>query len=504
MWSPSAQWYAERVKTTAPLRQQAPLWLGISIGWWLLWYQGSAFVLSDDFHGYGWPGYVVNAWSIVHQVDAGYDAFRQPMHAWMLGTLGEALGSYPHAAVLLSSASMALLVLATGVIASLLAGPWAGGLAAAILPTVAATALSARAANHYPLQSALAASGVALALWASQRRAPIWRAALAGLVTGLAVAVDGRMVLFALVAVGILLLQRPLRVIAFVAMIWIGPQVGEQFRLPSQPTGSARELLIKQRPVLLRWAQTSNNPELIAACQFEPPNVLPSIEALQRPCAQAMWRHNIHRVMPQHVPFGRLLTAVAFGVALIPIGLRSWRRNALASWWMLGAGVPLALQALWVPYPDRYVLPWAAFLATIVPIALAKIRPRMLIPIAIISTGVWAWNTDPTDRTARHGHSINRIYQQRRDARWTVAPLINTDPFLDCSGLFVSVSLLPQVTSDPPMLKTNTQRCEAWIASPPANAWLATNSKDHLAAAAQDAGWHRVYMSTALQVWQHP
>lgn len=496
------------------LLRQAPLLFGILIGWLLLWLLGSAMVLSEDFHGYGWPGYVINAWSAYHRVDAGYDAFRQPMHGWLLGALGELLTSYPHAAIILSSLSAAAMVLSAGLIAGQLGGAWAGGLAAATLPMVSHNAHAARAANHYPLQGGLAGLAVATAILSARRprsgaSGPVL-AILSGLLSGLAVAVDSRMLFFVLIAgVCIILSGRLLRIIGFLSLLWVGPQLGERLVLSEQPMMSASHTLALQRPVLLRWASQSNDPALVAACADASPNELPSLAGLRTPCAQAMWRYNRDRIFPRHVPFGLPLTAAAALLALLPLGLRHRRRDGLlAAAWVIGAGGPLLLQSLWVPQPDRYLVPWAVFLATLVPLGLSRLPlGRWLAPLAILCAGLWAWKADPSDRTAPERHAINDNYRDRRAARWAAVERIGESPFLDCSGLYISVSLLPRVTSpQPPMLKVDPRRCAAWIAQPPSpSSWMATDPRSKTYdAALLAAGWSSDDAGGHLVLWRSP
>lgn len=465
-------------------------------------------VLSEDFHGYGWPGYAINAWSAFHRVDAGYDAFRQPLHGWLLGALGEGIGSYPYAAVILSSVSLGAMVLAAGLIAGQLGGPWAGGLAAVSLAMVSHNAQASRAANHYPLQSGLSALAVAASLIAA-RRGSVALSALSGLLSGLAVAVDGRMIFYALIAGAMQLVRGRLApVLAFVALVWVGPVAGARLVLPEQPMMSTAQVMTLQRPVILRWAQQSNDPVLMAACAHEDADARPSLAGLQTPCARAMWSYNVTRVFPSHFPLGVPLTAAAALAALLGWALaRKWRDGLLGAMWLVGSGAPLLLQSLWVPQPDRYLLPWAVPLATAVPIALGRLPRRWMVAAAAVGVGLWAWQADPTGRYERLQHELNRNYAQRREARWIAEAHIGGAPLLDCSGLYIGVSMLPRITSPmPPQLKVNPRRCRAWVAAPPEpGSWVATDPRTGTYRdALQASGWQRVYSSDFLALWQAP
>ena len=68
---------------------ELPLVAGVVLGWLWLWLAGRAFVLDGRMEGYGWSGYVMNAWSIQRRAVESYDYFRAPLHGWLLGGMGE-------------------------------------------------------------------------------------------------------------------------------------------------------------------------------------------------------------------------------------------------------------------------------------------------------------------------------------------------------------------------------------------------------------------------------
>ena len=77
----------------------------------ILWWKGHAFVLGQHISGYRWQDYFFNAWIIRLQESQLYDPFRNPLHGYLLSSLGDAINSYIHAAILISSLSVTLSIL---------------------------------------------------------------------------------------------------------------------------------------------------------------------------------------------------------------------------------------------------------------------------------------------------------------------------------------------------------------------------------------------------------
>ena len=77
----------------------------------ILWWKGHAFVLGQHISGYRWQDYFFNAWIIRLQESQLYDPFRNPLHGYLLSSLGDAITSYIHAAILISSLFVTLAVL---------------------------------------------------------------------------------------------------------------------------------------------------------------------------------------------------------------------------------------------------------------------------------------------------------------------------------------------------------------------------------------------------------
>ncbi len=526
------------MKAPPPTRRpwrELPLVLGVLTGWALCWRFGAAFVFEAPtrFFGYGWPGYVNNAWMVVHRQDLGYDGFRKPLHGLILGGAGELLGRYDHGAILVGSLAVGLLVLAAGVGARALSGPWAGAVAAASLPLVPHNVDAVRWANNYPLLGACAGACLALCLCAAR-----WPSALLGLAAGvaggLAWGVDGRGALMA-TAAGALLplgllkrrdLQGWLMPLFFVLGMGVGPLSERILALPGAPHLALQEGLAFQREVALRWSTQVRDPALEAACGAEPPHELPSFEALQRPCAQQMMRYNLEKILPRHLPFGVVWTGWLSLLVLLP-GRQGWRGSLRGLAFCGVALLPLLLEARWVPLPDRYVVPRAMLLAVLAPAGLLRLvgslgkgGPWLAGPVAVAAF-VWVWATDPSLRREPTTLDLNHYFAMRERSIAAVQAALKDQPapFIDCSEHYVATALLPRITSEaPPLLRVQeADRCLSYIATAPVGALFAADANIRLrqrarttlggpvsfdAARMQASGWQAELSEETFQLWR--
>ncbi len=142
---------------------ELPLLFGLAFGAWNAWRVGWAFVFDHTLNGYRWPDYIAFAWTIELGRPDKYASFRSPLHGGLVHELGERMGSYPDAAVVVSSVAVLAMILGAGLGARALAGPIAGGLAAATLPMCIPVADAARWANIYPLVAGTSALALGLA-----------------------------------------------------------------------------------------------------------------------------------------------------------------------------------------------------------------------------------------------------------------------------------------------------------------------------------------------------
>lgn len=465
------------------LFRELPFLLGLAVGAYLLWRWGWAFVLDGQVEGYHWADYLENAWMVVHRVDLGYAPYRYPLHGGLVGLLGEALGSYANAAILVSSVGALGLVAGAGLVGRALGGPAAGGLAAAWLPTVQVTLTSPRWGNLY---TALAgASGLALGLGAAVARWPHPALAVAaGVAGGVAWGIDPRGLALVPAAGAFVLLgaarlpgwrKRAVLVLAFVLPLCIGPVSKRALWLETRAPPGAVQQLQFQRKVFLRWATRGHlDTGMPAACHDEDPRALPSLAAVQTDCAVEMARFNWGRAIPRQLPAPALLVALLSVGCLAP--RRGEPRTAVAegaALLVLGVG-PLAAFSLWMPFPDRYLLQFAVPLCAVAPVGLVRVAgaaPRLVAPglaaMAAALTFGLAWQADPTTRFSRtttrqspevllHNAAAGAVGERLGDGR----------SFLDCADLHLPARWLPRLLADPPMMELDDARCLTWLASP--------------------------------------
>lgn len=507
---------------------EAPLVIGVLVGWWLLWRFGHSFVLDGAVEGYGWEDYLENAWMITHRENLGFANFRRPLHGAMLGALGERLGSYPNAGIVISSLSAGGLVLAAGLLARALGGPWAGGAAAAAVVSTRVTLTAGRWANSYTLLAA--GSGLSLGLAACVARWPrLWLVALTGIISGIAWGVDSRGLAMLPGAGGLVLLgawrtgqwwKRVVFPLVFAAGLGVGPWSVQAFWLEDVYRPGPVEQLRFQRQVSLRWARSSHDAALMDACAEEAPDVLPSLQAIQRPCAQQMWRYNTDTKLPEHVPWPVGLVAASLLGVLIPARRReAWLDGVVA----FGGGMAsLVAFALWFPYPDRYIIQFCVPLAALLPVAVHRIAnhaPQRMrlggLAAGAVAALLCAWLLDPTGR-----HQPTKVQVRPYDLmRTRVAQQVGSsmrdgDAFLDCANLHTATRWLPTVHAPGlPMAKMDADRCIAWLQGPtggerhlvlvrPQEVLTATDQTE-VSVASFHSQWQQLWEISGVALWVH-
>jgi len=507
--------------TAAPSRRilrELPLAIGVGLGWLWLWLAGQAFVLDGRMEGYGWSGYVRNAWSVHRGMSESYDYFRAPLHGWLLGGLGEGLGSYADAAILLSSLCVAGMVLSAGLIGRAMVGPWVGGLAAAALPLTANTAHAARWANSYPVIAVTTGGSLAAALLLARSPHPAL-ALLTGALTGLAWAADGRGLVAIPPAVFLMLLavwsvkgrQRWLIPAALAVGLLAGPGVKVAVDWDSTAVPSTAEKVTAQRGVVHRWIHQSADDDLMAACGALPTEALLTRAYLSDPCAAAMVRYNHDRKIPRHLPLGGL---AAFGVLAMLPGGRGWRGVGEGGGVLVAVCGLLTLATL-TPLADRYLLQFAVLLTVLAPVGVgrllhtlapARARP-WLSAAAMLAMGAWAWQTDPTGRHMPTALQSNQEKSRMEDFRQTLRDHVGPQtPFLDCSNQHIALSMLPRIPQagflflNFPILRTDdAAACLFWISEPPSPRALIAVDRQRMLRAGRSRDSEKVLLSAVLE-----
>lgn len=511
------------------MRRHAPLLAGILVGWLLLWWWGSAWVLDERLGGYRWPDYLRNAWMVFSDQPEAIHRFRKPLHALMLAPLGEALGSFPNGAIALSSACMTLAVVGVALGARSLAGSWAGGVAAASVPWVANNAEAARWANSYTLLAACSLLGICLALGSTRGQDLRVKALLAlgaGLFAGLGWATDERGLAMVPVALAFVLLGLRsrwglLRVLLFAAGLAVGPAINAT--QPKNPYALGwEEKMETQAQVVHRWIILSGSAPLIQAC--EGADLRPSLRAIATECGQAQLEHNTRKTLPRHLPFG-LLTLLGLPLCLLPG--RGGARASLAGGVLVATCVgSWAFMGSMTLIPERYalqlVLPWVL----VVPVGLARLAQHLprrgLAPLLLLPAAAWAVGTDASDRYLRTAVGLDTNYHLLLGAADRLRRELPSDAtLLDCSQWYVDLALLPRELHDRswPTSGDNTPTiehalaCERWIqeggdlmAVDGSSTWFhrASRTRKPPSVLVREAGWERWLVEGDFEVWQRP
>jgi len=427
--------------------------------------------------GFDWERYLRETWAYLHPGTMN-STWLEPLYPYVLGNLGPELG-WPWAGMLISSVAAILLIVGTGLLGRVLAGPWVGAVAALSIPLTPQLAAAARWVNMYPLLSGLTALGLAgCAGFARWPRMP-W-ALLGGLGMGLAWAVDGRTITMlpgAILLAGMAILivnshvKKAVLALVFLLGLASGPWLQNGLRVvPREDTAQVAEIL---RGIELSKLRNSPNAALREACMDEPSMVINPV-GLMRPCAGALQWDNLERVN-EGLPWGLGLTMWAFLFALLP-GMRGRRQSTIA---VLALVPSLAMtwgMSRWIIVTPRYMMQVAAPAAVLVPLAAVQIwhsfiRNKTLNRqawLGAILAGLWLWRGGPNHPDPGPLESSS-TYEM-------MAPLVQTiheqvgegDTLLDCSESHVEVALLPKVTHLPPTNHEghDWERCQGWINEP--------------------------------------
>lgn len=417
--------------------------------------------------------------------DIAYPLFRRPFFGWLMGAMGEGVG-YFAAAQLIGRLSAVVIALAAGLGAWALVGPLAGLVAAWIVVGLPLVIEGAVWVNHYPLLGA--ASGLGLAAGAAVSRWPrVPMAVLAGLASASAAVMDvrGEVVLVAAVMLLLLGLSSVDRK-RFVGLLFgFGIAAGgvllhsqwlhETFSVPQ--LHFEEQVRVQRSGVLGQVHQgIFADPVLEGACEDVVAGPMSLID-LTTPCTAAL-RVNAWRRLSGGGGLPDRWTLMLLPLVLLPIGAGRGQklRSVLASGIVFG--VPLGSLFIgmgWVTYFPRYVLPFGAVLAMLIPVALGRSIPllgkrqRWTGVMAAVLSAVWAFSQWPGpgagDSAAKWTAPSGADRAAGVLAKWTLAELDDSAAMMDCAGLAIDSLLLPT--------RLNYQRfppgdpdCERWIRQP--------------------------------------
>ncbi|MFH1468012.1 MAG: hypothetical protein ABIO70_26735 [Pseudomonadota bacterium] len=481
-----------------PVLREAPLALGVGVGVALILRPGPGWFYPE---GVDWEQYIQGAMALFHPSPGlALPPWRQPLHAYLVGTLGADMGYVP-AAQLLAMGCAVVLVCASGLLARALAGPWAGGLAALVAVSLGSVAMAARLVTPYPLLAAC--FGLALALGAACSRWPRWPLALgAGLFAAAAWSADLKGSLAIPLAALLVLLGVPraptwrLRIALVLALA-----VGLAGPLALHRT-LARHLDLHPLPLAeqVRSQRHQNIDQLDNAqlfseavrreCAGAPDDL--SAGALVGPCGRALLAQNldflgVHRAIPS-VPSAFLLP-----FCLLPAAWAGRRGRLVSSTAAIAAlAAPLLaglVGMMWISHGVRYVLHLAVPFAALVPVAGARLAelpgqrwPRFArwgVPAGALLAAAWIlviWPRPDLARVTRMQGpnapedvpwSPDQPDPRGRLAAWLTARLGPDDTLVDCAAASLDILVLPRSLATIQPLPHENVRCSALIKSPP-------------------------------------
>ncbi len=454
--------------------------LGLVLGWFVCWWRGRAFVPMDWPAGFDWERYLRETWAYTHP-GTMVSTWLEPLYPWLLSTLGADIG-WAQVGLLISSAALVGLVLGAGLLGRVMAGPWAGAVAAAAIALTPQLAAASRWVNMYPLLSAFTALGLAGAVGFARWSRTCW-VVLAGLGLGLAWGVDSRTItlipgMVLLVVLGLQGVEgwprRGAQAAVFLLLLSLGPLSHKQLRV--MPRESTSEVAVILRGIELSKISQSEDVALREACRGEHAVVIHPAGLIE-PCATELQRDNAPR-MDRALPLGLGLTLLLLPLALLP-GQGGRRRSAIA---FLALIPPLAMtwaMSRWIIITPRYMMQVAAPAAVVGPVALVQIlrtisarhRWAWLGIAGAVGLGVWQGSHGPDNRGPRTPLEHSSTYQM-------MVPMVDFlrteraegEGVLDCSESHVAPAFYPRSLIPPPQDHEGHDwlRCARWIREGPA------------------------------------
>jgi hypothetical protein len=395
-----------------------------------------------------------------------YPDFRKPWYGWIIGGLGQTVGYFP-AAQFVGRASMVLMVLAAALLTTAMSNRWMGLVAAATIPLMPLVMDGALWVNHYPLLGATVGLSVAAGA-ASARWKHLGWVCLAGVMAGISLALDLRgsiavPMVVALVGLGGIPLgwRRGL-----FRMIILGLGAGAiqihdgwlQHRFEVPQLEFAQQLQVQRKGTLGQIAEgIFDDVPLQSACAGMV--VAPmSATGLLSKCGTQLSKSSRERL----VRLGLIPGAVTLWwlvLAILPIGrsVRERIQNGLVSVVVFGAPLFSVWMGMrWVTYFDRYLLPFAAIVACVVPVALGRFfmllnsffaRPQPVFKwlgvglalgyMVLQWPGHWSRSLDSPE-TVRSSEYHAGVF-----ASWVVQSVKVEEAVIDCAGLALDSLLLP-------------------------------------------------------------
>jgi len=463
---------------------ELPLIIGVSAGLLLAWLRGRIFVLDGHIAGYHWDEWLRNAYYIMHSHWNITSSFRKPFHGWLVGFPGDFIG-YVDAAVLVSSVAVTLIVLSAGLLARVLGGPAAGGLAAFAVAAVPLVQNAAHWGTGYPMLAALTGTCLALAVAFAMR--PHHGTVLALVVAiFLALTIEDRGAVVAAVVLPCMLLGllRARRwsllataVLGIAIAVSLPKEVNKRLGQVAPRVMSMEQKREHQKRVVSRWTRIERDTNLQTACEnteidefLEPP-------FFTTECARAVFRFNTVGTAPGATFFASSWLA-AGGLLWVLGGRRRWLV------WTVGAsgGAAWLLLATATPMPHRYILQFVVPLAVVVPVGLSGLIRQdrwagwIVTTLGALAVAWSGWQADPYEmdqaRSKTRGDwSPDWWATQTALVRQTV-PV--DEVLLDCSWNRHTTALLPDfvVEGEAPFDPTSAAACQSFMQRTDGPLWL--------------------------------
>ncbi|HCH64434.1 MAG: hypothetical protein CL927_06960 [Deltaproteobacteria bacterium] len=504
--------------------------VGGALGLFLGWLRGELFVLDQTVAGYHWDSWLNNAWFVAHGHFERMDGFRKPLFGFLVGSLGESMG-YADASIILSSVAVVVMIMAGGLLARVLGGPAAGGLAAFAVGASPLVQNAAHWATGYPLLAAGTALALALAA-AYAVHGLRWTALAAGLATILALSVEDRGLLvlpmvLGLLALGLLRKARhwPLVLGLVVAVAAVPPAIDHSLGHRAPNALSLAEKRSIQQAVVHRWLSIERDQNLVAACTHIQADQTLQASFYTTRCAREVLRYNSRTIGPGTTLFPAawvLICAVLWWVG----GPLRGRREALAMGAL--AGVTWLLFAAATPMPHRYILQFAVPLAVVVPVATTRLAGMLqsgwagwmlkLVVCLVLSGAAWLLDPYERDSITQRTRGDWSSAEWARDAQIVRDTIPDGEQYLDCSGHAVNSALLPEhLYLRRPVMNPSADLCLQWVTdrnlSGSRPRWLSVSPSQTLRApqtrekvridelVAKTDGWSYVSSKLNFQLW---
>lgn len=446
----------------------------------MLWWRGEAWVLDGEGQGYRWPDYIYNAWVVDLQESRLYDPFRNPLHGFSVAKIGNLVGSFNNAAILISSLSIWVVMFAGAHTVRMWVGAVGGGSVALLIAMSVPVADASQWGNLYPML----AGGIALCVWVSSW---IWVEergfVLAGLVGGYAWAIDPRALPFVLLIVCSVMWNGIRKksfghIILSLALIWGGYSLHDGFGMASNHHLNTGDYVKAQKEVVIARMNSHNNPVLTQKCQNVDPEIVFTLQLLDTPCGQEMLQENLDVGIPRQITLP--LSVVALFSAFFLVPGRLWVGRVLIVGCIWGTAlISFATMAI----EERYMLLNTGPMMTAAVLGImwlfSSFAPLQRFS-SFVAVGLVLWGVALDDVRQERGGAPgtrnspnNKIWNE--SARFVQRKLPENARFVDCSAQSVNLSLLPRKTIDgtPPALFKHmmtsgvAEYCIRWLSSPP-------------------------------------